>query len=123
LCINGGSSQPNRVRVRGGQDFEAILADRRVQRRAERLPVGQKLVQRDRIDDRTGKDVRADRRAFSSTQTLTSRACSPASCFRRIAADRPGGAGADDHHIGVRIALHTAPGRFADGCPTFRCTT
>ncbi len=51
----------NRVRLRGGQDFEAILADRRVQRRAERFPVGQELVQRDRIDDRAGKDVRADR--------------------------------------------------------------
>ncbi len=47
-----------------GQEQETVLADRRVERRVLLLPVGNKLVQRARIHDGAGEDVRADLRAF-----------------------------------------------------------
>ena len=43
--------------------------------------------------------MRADFEPFSSRQTLTSRPCCSASCLRRIAADSPGRAAANDHHV------------------------
>ncbi len=47
-----------------GQDQEAVLADRRVQRGAVVLPVGQEFVEGARVEDGAGKDVGADFRTF-----------------------------------------------------------
>ena len=112
--------QPLRNRVRAGsrQDFEAILADRRVQRCTERLPIGQQLVERNRVDDRAGQDVRADRRAFfqhADADLVLPLARELLQANRRRQA---GGTGADDHHIELhRFALHAYLGfrrRLAD---------
>ena len=49
---------------RGSDHEEAIFRDGRVERRALRLPIRQELIQRSRVDDRAGKNVRADLRAL-----------------------------------------------------------
>ena len=48
----------------GGQKQELLLLDRGVERGALVLPVGDQLVERARIEDRAGEDVRAHLRAF-----------------------------------------------------------
>jgi hypothetical protein len=94
-------------RARGallGEEKEAVLAHRDVQRRAFRFPVGEKLVQRARIHDRAGEDVRADLRALLDQ----------ADGFRvggeLLEPDRggeTGGAAADDDHVVLhRFAAH-----------------
>jgi nicotinamide mononucleotide (NMN) deamidase PncC len=50
-------------------------------------PVGEQFIQSARIDHRAREDMRPDLRPFSSTQT----ARSGASCFSRMAQDRPAG--------------------------------
>ena len=52
------------VRLSRGQQQEAVVVHRRVDRRAVRLPVWKKLIQSAGIDDRAGQDVRADLGAF-----------------------------------------------------------
>ena len=60
-----GSSQVGRaVRAGLGQEQEAVVGDRLVQRRAVFLPVGNQLVERARVHDRAGQDVRAGLRAL-----------------------------------------------------------
>src|SRR3546814_17889477 len=76
-----------------------LLADRRVQRRALLLPVGDQLVQRPRLQHRAGEDVGADFRALleNADGDLL------AALGRKLAQSdgrRPTGrAGADDDHV------------------------
>ena len=46
--------------ARFAEDEEAVFADRRVERGAVLLPVGQKLGQRAGVEDRAGKDMGTD---------------------------------------------------------------
>ena len=58
MCICGGVGSLKDLCL--GQEQEAVLARRRVQRRALLLPVGDQLVQRAGFDHRAGQDVGAD---------------------------------------------------------------
>ena len=93
LSMSRGSAQSGiRYDFVARQDQEAVFGDRRVERRALRLPVGQELVQRARIDDRARQDVRADLGAlFEEAHARLRVPAAAASCFRRIAAPRPEG--------------------------------
>ena len=73
--------------------------DRRFERRALRLPVGQELVQRARIHDRAREDVRADLRAFldEAHGDLAARGGGELLQADRRAETR--GAAADDHDV------------------------
>ena len=65
LLMSRGSAQSgNPVRLLAREDQEAVLGHRRVDRRALRFPIRQQLVQRARVDDRAGKDVRARLRSL-----------------------------------------------------------
>ena len=77
-----------------------VLGHRHGQRRALVLPVGDQLVERDRVDHRARQDVRADLAAlFEDADAKARGRPRSASCFRRIAALSPAGPGADDHHV------------------------
>ena len=48
------------ARARAAQHIDLVLGDRRVERRAECLPIREQLVQRRRFEHRAGEDVRSD---------------------------------------------------------------
>src|SRR5262249_23499597 len=92
-----------------GEDEEAVVADRCIKRRPLFLPVGDELVQRDRVDHRAREDVGADLRAFLDETDAT-----PAPGFggellqpdRRREAGRT--AADDDDVVFHHIALHVS---------------
>ena len=74
------------------QEQEAVVGDAAGQRRAFFLPVRHQLGDRTRIHDRARQDVRARSPSLSRVRHAKSPTpCSAASCFRRIAVDRPAG--------------------------------
>ena len=100
----------NAVRLFRRQDQEAVLGDRRVERRALRLPVGQELVQRARIDDRARKDVRADLRALFEQADGDFAAGLRGELLQADRRGEPRGAAADDHDVVFHgFALHDGP--------------
>src|SRR5687768_18311924 len=77
------------------QDEKSILGNRRLERRALVLPVGNQLVQRARVDDRPGEDVRADFRAlFERADREVGGALLEAQ-----GGGEAGGTSVDDHHV------------------------
>jgi hypothetical protein len=75
-----------------------------VERRALRLPVGEQLVDSARVSMMAPDRMWAPgSEPFSSTTTETSRSCSAASCFRRMAVGQAGGARTHDHD---HVVLH-----------------
>ena len=68
-----------------------VFAHRHGQRRALVLPVGDQLVEGDRVDHRARQDVRADLAAFLEDADGNVAAGLAASCFRRMAALSPAG--------------------------------
>ena len=76
-----------------------VLGDRDVERRALVLPLRDQLVERDRVDYRSRQDVRADFAAFFKNADAQ---VAPRPSRQLLQADRgrkPGGSGADDHHV------------------------
>ena len=100
-----------RVRDRDGlrlrEQPEPVVAHRRVERRALRLPVGQELGQRDRVHHRARQDVRADLGTLFEDDDAHVLA---GFCRALLDADRrreTGGAAADDHDVVFHcFALH-----------------
>jgi hypothetical protein len=97
----------NVVRAALGEEQEAILGHRGRERRAARLPVGEELVERPRVDDGAGQDVRADLRTLlEDAHRHLARACSR----KLLEPDRRGEAGGsatDDHDVVIhRFACH-----------------
>ena len=84
-----------------GQEQEAVLACRRVQRRTLLLPVGDEFVQRARLDHGAGQDVAADLAGLfhQADRHVGGQLLQP---DRRRQAGRPA---ADDHHV----ELHRFP--------------
>jgi len=95
----------------GPQDHEPVLGDRRLQRRAAFLPVGEQLVQRLRIDHRTGQDVPADlgRLLQHGDGDLLSVPFCP--LFKADGGGQAGGTAADDDDVILHdLALHPGQG-------------
>ena len=82
-----------------GEKKEPVFADRRIERRAALLPVGQQFVERARIENRTGQDMRADFRAFFEDADLNLRALLLGKLLQANRGGQAGRAGADDHDI------------------------
>src|SRR5688500_2539384 len=100
-----------------GEEQEAVLAHRRVQRRALRLPARNQLVERARIHDGSRQDMRAHFRAFLEHADRDLAA-------QLLHADRGGearGTGADDDHVVLhRFAGHAGIIISADGAKKTR---
>ena len=92
------------------QIVEPVVAHFGRHRRAERFPIGDELVERDRIDDGAGKNMRADLRALldDADGGLAAR------CLRELLqADRGGEPGwpcADDHDVELHAFARVAHG-------------
>ncbi len=93
-----------------GQEKELLVRDRRVQRCAPFLPVGEQLVHGARLHDRAREDVRPHFRAFFQNADRDVRAAflgELTQLDRRRQASRPG---PDDHHVVFHVlAFHRAP--------------
>ena len=81
------------------QDQEPVFADRRIDRRAQCLPIGHELVQRARIDDGAGQDVRADLRALFENAHRDFARRARGELLQPDRRGESGGTSADDHHV------------------------
>jgi hypothetical protein len=96
-----------RGRAGFGKDEEAVFADRRVERRAIFLPVGQQLAQRTRVHDGAGENVGADFGTFLDQADIDVGSLVRRQLLEPDGRGQTGGAAADDDDVEFHgFALH-----------------
>src|SRR6185437_5099657 len=86
-------------RVAARQEQEAILARWRLERRAALPPIGEKLVERTRLQHRARQYMCADLRAFLDDADRDLLGGNGSELLQADGRGEAGGAGADDHHV------------------------
>ncbi|RMS73221.1 hypothetical protein ALP62_05511 [Pseudomonas syringae pv. aceris] len=89
------------------QHIDVVALDRRVERSAQFLPVGEQFIQRAGLEYRTGEDVRADFGAFFHHADADFLASFSGLLFKAASGRKPGRAGSDDNDVEFHVfAFH-----------------